>query len=200
MILSVDPLLEPANGPNWFPFDPEILYELKVDNNNDAVEDVVFQFRFPTERGCRTCSRCTPACRRGIVAPANSPAPVPPGTLIVPPRITSFARRAPAASAVHRDDGKGGVRRRSLTCGAPFYAVPTNVGPRTMDYDALFNAGTYNAVDDIRVFAGTTDDPFWIDLGGGVRHIQHVRSPRVLSPPQDAAKVKLRPDTVRVTR
>jgi len=31
MILCVDPLLEPANGPNWFPFDPDILYEIKVD-------------------------------------------------------------------------------------------------------------------------------------------------------------------------
>ena len=50
MILGVDPLLEPANGPNGFPFDPDILYEIKVDNNNDAVEDVVFQFRFTTEQ------------------------------------------------------------------------------------------------------------------------------------------------------
>ena len=41
MILCVDPLLEPANGPNWFPFDPDILYEIQVDNNNDAVEDIV---------------------------------------------------------------------------------------------------------------------------------------------------------------
>src|SRR5262245_61934145 len=49
MILSVDPLLEPANGPTVFPFDPDILYEIKVDNNQDAIEDVVFQFRFKTE-------------------------------------------------------------------------------------------------------------------------------------------------------
>src|SRR5262245_57140964 len=45
LILCVDPFLDPANGPNWFPFDPDILYELKVDNNNDAIEDIVFQFR-----------------------------------------------------------------------------------------------------------------------------------------------------------
>src|SRR5262245_44355095 len=50
MILNVDPLLEPANGPNYFPFDPEILYEMKVDNNHDAVEDVTLQFRFQTEQ------------------------------------------------------------------------------------------------------------------------------------------------------
>ncbi|MEO6236066.1 MAG: DUF4331 family protein, partial [Vicinamibacterales bacterium] len=49
LILNVDPLLEPSNGPNYFPFDPDILYEIKVDNNHDAVEDVTFQFRFQTE-------------------------------------------------------------------------------------------------------------------------------------------------------
>ncbi len=36
MILNVDPFLEPSNGPNYFPFDPGILYEMKVDNNNDG--------------------------------------------------------------------------------------------------------------------------------------------------------------------
>src|SRR4029077_4227663 len=49
MILNVDGLLEPANGPNYFPFDPNVLYEMKVDNNRDGVEDITFQFRFTTE-------------------------------------------------------------------------------------------------------------------------------------------------------
>jgi hypothetical protein len=35
-----------------------------------------------------------------------------------------------------------------------------------MDYSALFNAGTYALANDINVFAGMTDDPFWADLGG----------------------------------
>src|SRR5579862_6389267 len=48
-ILNVDPFLEPANGPNYFPFDPNILYEMKIDNDHDGVEDVTFQFRFTTQ-------------------------------------------------------------------------------------------------------------------------------------------------------
>src|SRR5271170_2515807 len=47
-ILNVDPLLEPANGPNYFPFDPSVLYEMHVDNNQDGLDDVTFQFRFAT--------------------------------------------------------------------------------------------------------------------------------------------------------
>src|SRR3954447_8613492 len=42
MILNVDPFLEPSNGPNYFPFDPNILYEMKVDNDRDGVEDITF--------------------------------------------------------------------------------------------------------------------------------------------------------------
>src|SRR5688500_11077653 len=90
MIMGVDPFLEPANGPNWFPFDPEILYELHVDNNNDAIADVTFQFRFTTEQRLPGLFTVFAGVPGGAVAPANSPPPVPPGTPIVPPRIMSF--------------------------------------------------------------------------------------------------------------
>src|SRR5579871_3245910 len=49
LILNVDPFLEPSNGPNYFPFDPNVLYEMKIDNNHDGLEDIVFQIRFKTE-------------------------------------------------------------------------------------------------------------------------------------------------------
>ena len=49
LILNVDPFLEPSNGPNYFPFDPGILYEMKIDNNLDGIPDVTFQFRFKTQ-------------------------------------------------------------------------------------------------------------------------------------------------------
>src|SRR6202166_1673079 len=49
MILNVDGFLEPSNGPNYFPFDPNVLYEMHVDNNQDGLDDVTFQFRFVTQ-------------------------------------------------------------------------------------------------------------------------------------------------------
>src|SRR3954468_2594897 len=49
MMLNVDPFLEPSNGPNYFPFDPGILYEMHIDNNFDGEDDVTFQFRFHPE-------------------------------------------------------------------------------------------------------------------------------------------------------
>src|SRR5215204_5248009 len=49
LIMNVDPLLEPGNGPNYFPFDPELLYALHVDNDHDAIPDVTFEVQFETE-------------------------------------------------------------------------------------------------------------------------------------------------------
>jgi hypothetical protein len=57
-------------------------------------------------------------------------------------------------------------RATDLTQGRTVYAVPSNVGPLTMpDYQSLFNQGIYSLANNIRVFAGTVDDPFYIDLG-----------------------------------
>jgi hypothetical protein len=195
MILCVDPLLEPGNGPNWFPFDPGIRYEIKVDNNNDAVEDIVFQFQFTTVQRLPNLFQVYAGVPGGAVAPDNSPPPVPPGTLIVPPQIDDFndaglGQRQSYTVTMIRD----GVKTR-LTTGSPLYAVPANVGPRTMNYDALFNAGIYTLPRGINVFAGTTDDAFWIDLGGAFDTL-NTHIPLVLSPAQDAAAQNFSSDTV----
>lgn len=198
LIMCVDPLLDPANGPNWFPFDPDILYEIKVDNNHDAVEDIVFQFRFQTEQRLPNLFQVYAGVPGGAVAPANSPSPVAPGTPIVPPQITSFddvglgQRQSYTVTMI-----KGGIQTSiTKSDGQPFYAVPANVGPRTMDYSALFAAGTYSANNGVHVFSGTTDDAFWIDLGGAFDTLNTSKSPPVLSVAEDAADVNLVSDTV----
>lgn len=47
-ILNVNPLENPGGGPNFHRFDDNVLYEIKIDNEGDGLEDVVFQFRFHT--------------------------------------------------------------------------------------------------------------------------------------------------------
>ena len=172
LIMCVDPFLEPANGPNWFPFDPDILYEIKIDNNNDAVEDVVLQLRFTTEQRAPGLFQAYAGAGAGVNAPANSPSPVAPGTPIIPPQITALDGAGAAGFGTRQSYTltmvKNGVSTQIVNpSGGPFFVVPTNAGPRTMNYPALFAQGTYNtSVQDLKVFAGTTDDPFWIDLGG----------------------------------
>src|SRR5437016_4579470 len=42
------PLQDAYGGPNYFGLDPNALYEIHVDNDADAREDVTFQFSFQT--------------------------------------------------------------------------------------------------------------------------------------------------------
>ncbi len=170
-LLDVDPFLEPGNGPNYFPFDDNILYTIKVDNNNDAVEDITFEVKFHTEIRAPDLFTGFVGAGNGINAPANSPPPVAPGTPVVPPAITSLDGPGSAGLNLRQfytvTMVKHGVSTAlTNTSGAPLFAVPSNVGPRTMpDYPALAQQGIYTFENGIKVFAGTVDDPFYIDLG-----------------------------------
>jgi uncharacterized protein DUF4331 len=46
IIANYIPLQDPQGGPNYFAMDPAAVYELHIDNNGDAVEDLTFQFKF----------------------------------------------------------------------------------------------------------------------------------------------------------
>jgi Domain of unknown function (DUF4331) len=171
MILNVDPLLEPGNGPNYFPFDDNILYQIHVDNNNTATDGVVFNIQFTTEIRAPGVFTGFVGAGTGIVAPANSPAPVAPGTPIVPPAITALDGAGAAGLSLRQhytvSMTKGGTTTQLTNAnGNPLFAVPSNVGPRTMPgYPALAAQGIYSLGSGIRAFAGTVDDPFYIDLG-----------------------------------
>lgn len=199
LIMGVDPLLEPGNGPNWFPFDDEIQYEIKIDNDHDAVEDIGYRFRFTTEQRLPDLFQVYAGVQGGALAPANSPAPVAPGTPIVPDRIDDFEdaglgqRQHYTVSRV--EYSRNGRERSEKVIASGLYAVPANVGPRTMDYPALFNAATYPLSNDVSVFAGTTDDAFWIDLGGAFDTLNTHITP-ILSASQDAADENFAADTV----
>lgn len=44
------PLEKPESGPNFWGFDDKALYDIRIDNNGDAIEDISYQFRFATTR------------------------------------------------------------------------------------------------------------------------------------------------------
>ncbi len=153
-ILNVDPLLEPANGPNYFPFDPNVIYEMHVDNNQDGRDDVTFVIRFTTQIR-------QPNLFTGFAG----------GIAGIPP-ITSLSGAGSQGLSLSQNYTvtmiKNGVST-VLNNGQTLYAVPSNVGPRTMpNYHDLFEKGIYNLADGVRSWAGTADDPFFIDLGGAL--------------------------------
>src|SRR5271169_5040764 len=136
MILNVDPLLEPANGPNYFPFDPNVLYQMKIDNNRDGVEDITFQFHFKTEIR-------QPGVFTGFVGGIFG---IPPITALNGPGSEGLSLRQTYTVTMI----KNGVAT-DLTGGNTLYAVPSNVGPLTMpDYNSLFGQGVYSLGNNVR--------------------------------------------------
>jgi hypothetical protein len=150
-ILNVDPLLEPANGPNYFPFDPSVLYEMHVDNNQDGLDDVTFQFRFATQIR-------QPGLFTGF---AGGVAGIPLITALAGPGSEGLSLRQTYTVTMIKN-GKA----VALENGNTLYAVPSNVGPLTMpNYKSLFTQGIHYLPNGVKVWAGTADDPFFIDLG-----------------------------------
>ena len=46
LIANYVPLQDAYGGPNYFMMDPSAVYEIRIDNNGDSVEDLTYQFRF----------------------------------------------------------------------------------------------------------------------------------------------------------
>jgi hypothetical protein len=241
IILCVDPLLEPANGPTWFPFDPSIRYEIRIDNDHDADEDIVFRFRFSNDFQLPDVYTALAGFQNGAHDPET-------GALQVPPQITgfdnpglNFLQSYTVTMSREGDDDDANVRLNEAVHGrkmspagnvstsvrvygpgeasdtdadsdrdvrlvnrdgTPFRAVPANAGPRTMDYAQLFDEATYADlnVSGISVFAGTVDDPFWIDLGAAfdTGNFRTLGSgvPAVLTDDEDTAEENFASDTV----
>src|SRR5688500_15839778 len=151
LIMNVNPFEEPGGGPNYYNFDPTVLYAINVDNNMDGnADDVRFEFEFKTEI-------------RGVVRDLGLfldyvaiPGPI---TALDGPGSEGLGLRQKYTVTMIKD-GRRQVLARGL------FAVPSNVGPRTMpDYESLVQQGIYELDDGARVFAGQRDDPFYIDLG-----------------------------------
>ena len=160
-IANVVPGQDPADGPNYFSFDDEVLYAVNIDNNQDGkAEDIVYEFRFKTET-------------RPILGQLEFPLPY----------VGNPSIPVAAVQGITKLDGAGsegltrrqtytvtevrGNQRTELFTGQKLVAVPSNVGPATMPkYEDLASQGVYtDASTGIKVFAGQRAETFYIDLG-----------------------------------
>ena len=151
LVMNVNPMELPAGGPNFHKFCDDVLYEFKIDNNGDAVEDLTYQFRF------------------------NSVITNPKTFLYNTNQVKSLDDpnlNVRQHYVVHML--KKGVRT-NLTPTTPAQVAPANIGPRsTPNYDSLASSAIKDLSNGGKVFAGPRDDPFFADLGsifdlGGLR-------------------------------
>jgi hypothetical protein len=141
IVANYIPLEEPAGGPNFAKFGDDVLYELNVDSDGDAAEDVTYQFRFRTHvRNPNTFLYNT--------GPITS--------------LTDEDWNVRQTYSVTRVvDGK-----HAEVLGENLPTPPVNIGPRsTPNYAALAGAAVVDLPGGIKAFAGQRDDPFFVDLG-----------------------------------
>jgi hypothetical protein len=157
------PLQFPSAGPNFFRFDPNVLYEVHIDNNGDASEDITYQFRFRTE----IRNPATFLYNTGVVSSLDD----------LDLNVRQFY-------SVTRVDGRRRTGVETHIGSGP--VMPANVGTNSMpNYDAI-GSGVTVMPDGTRVFAGPRDEGFIVDLGGTfdllqLRNLTGVGGPAVSS-------------------
>ena len=160
IIANYIPMEEPASGPGFFRFDPNVSYLIYVDNTGDGKPDITFTFKFNT-----------------TIANPNT-------------FLTHLGASGPGigdASITSLEDGdfnvkqtysvtmqKGGMfetpfgkfPRAPQVLATNLVVPPFNIGPgATPNYENnLASRAIYDLPGGIKVFAGPRDDPFFIDL------------------------------------
>ncbi|MBA2705145.1 MAG: DUF4331 domain-containing protein [Blastocatellia bacterium] len=152
------PFEEPSGGPHFYKFDDTVLYEIKVDNTGDGIEDVTYQFRFTT-------TVKNPDTILGMAAPNQALA----GTGGIEPLITSLDDpdyNEPQTYSVTRIDKN--TNKNGVVIASGLLTPPNNIGERTTpNYEAaLAQPAVYNLGNGGKVFAGQRDEGFYVDIGG----------------------------------
>jgi hypothetical protein len=136
----------PANGPNFFRFDDRARYYNNIDNNGDGVADIRYRFTFDTE-----------------LRNPNSFLYAGPGTTgFDDPKLNLIQ----TYDVVRETYNRKGKRKSAKKVGKDLPVVPPNIGPKTFpNYGNFVAAGTRTLKDGTKLFVGSRDDPFYVDLG-----------------------------------
>jgi len=153
LIANFIPFQLPQGGPNFYQFGDNVLYEIRIDNNGDAVTDISIRFDFRTT----VENQNTFLYNFGPVTSLTDP----------DLNIKQFYD-----VIIVRDPGQATQTTATLATNVP--VAPANVGPRSMpNYETdlaipairNFNSAAPGAMNDVTVFAGSRDESFFVDVG-----------------------------------
>jgi hypothetical protein len=160
------PFQDPQGGPNFHMFSPEGLYEIHIDNNGDAVEDLTFQFRFTNTSKATALTVGgkavkIPLINSGVIAGVN------PGALNVRETFTIDVLRGGRRTARSSVTNASG--------GATVFDKPVdNIGDKSFGSATGYAAYANQHIYDVtipgcstpgRVFVGQRKEPFYIAVG-----------------------------------
>ena len=141
LISSWHPFENPQGGPNFYRFGDNVLYEFKIDNTGDGVEDISYQFRFTSQIRNPNTFLYNTGPIRGLDDPN---------------------RNMYQTYTVSRVENG-----QTMFTAGPMLTMYDNVGPASAPNYGGNGSGIYafnQAGGTGHVFAGQTDDPFFLDL------------------------------------
>ncbi len=165
------PLQDPYGGPNYFALDPTALYEIHVDSDGDAKEDLTFQFRFTNRLASNNAGIKLGIGGSQVAVPLKNVGPVSANdssllnfnetyTLNV---VRGDRRRGQSAAVTKVADG-------SATFGKPYDFVGTKTFTSVQGYQDYASKFVYDVNvpgcdKPGRVFVGQRKEPFAVNLG-----------------------------------
>ena len=166
LIADYVPFQTPYGGPNFFQLDENALYEIHVDNNGDAKEDISFQFRFKNNQRNLT----VPVGGKNIAVPLINIGGITGGD--GDKNVLNVEETY--SLTVSRNGRRGGAKGQVTNAFnvSTIFTKPTdNIGAKSIpDYNAYANQFIYNV--NIpgcnaqgKVFVGQRKEPFFVNLG-----------------------------------
>lgn len=138
------PMEEPAGGPNFFPFAEDAQYDIRIDQDGDAEEDLIFRYTFDT----KTKNDKTFLYNTGVVESLDDP------DLNITQTYDIELIKLKSRRAVSRTKLADDV-----------WVAPSNVGKASMpNFKKLRDEAVYKTASEVTTYAGQADDPFFLDL------------------------------------
>jgi hypothetical protein len=180
------PLQDAFGGPNYFEMDPDALYEIMIDNDGDAREEITFQFRFTNTRknialDVGGSEVAVPLVNVGPVSASGA------NLNVIETYTVNIVRG-------DRRSGKSAPITNANTGSAVFTKPVDNIGMKSIaDYAGYAANFIYEinipgcSTPGSRLFVGQRKDPFVVDLGETFDLI-NIKKPIALSPADESAE------------
>jgi hypothetical protein len=172
LIANYYPLQDPYGGPNYFALDPEALYEIHIDNDGDAKEDITFQFQFDNDLandGNGAALMIGPmGMQKSVPVPLINIGPISAGNL------DNLNRREEYTVRVIRGDRRTGMAQNvtNASGNATRFRKPVDyIGTKSFaDYAAyaathLYNVQIPGCSTNAKMFVGQRRESFAVNLG-----------------------------------
>ena len=161
LIANYIPLVEPGDGPTYKSFSDQVLYEIMVDVDGDAKEDITYQFEFEND----IVNGNTVLYNLGKIGLPSDPGD--PSSQYANLNVHQSYTLTEVTG-----DRRSGKRHQTIVL-EDARVAPAHVGPRSTgsaeEYEELANAAIHTKstdFGDVRVFVGPRDEGFYFDLIG----------------------------------